>query len=83
MTLRDVPGNWQLYSVKSAPPTEAGVDVLNFGSEDRDTTVTAGGGFRYLVGDHLQFGAAYEVPLTDEDNTIIDHRIYFDVVVHF
>ena len=60
-----------------------GVDVLNFGSEDRDTTVTAGGGFRYLIGDHLQLGAAYEVPLTDKDNTIIDHRIYADVVLYF
>jgi hypothetical protein len=60
-----------------------GVDVLNFGSEDRDTTVTVGGGFRYLANDHVQIGAAYEAPITDEDNTIIDYRIYFDVVVHF
>ena len=60
-----------------------GVDVLNFGSEDRDTTVTAGAGFRYLIGEHLQLGTAYEIPLTDEDNTIFDHRIYFDVVLHF
>ncbi len=60
-----------------------GVDVLNFGSEDRDTTVTVGGGFRYSPTDHLQIGAAYEAPITDEDNTIIEYRIYFDVVLHF
>ncbi len=60
-----------------------GVDVLNFGSEDRDTTVTVGGGFRYLANDHVQIGAAYEAPITDEDNTIIDWRVYFDVVLSF
>ena len=30
-----------------------GVDPLNFGSEDRDTTVTVAGGFRYVVNEHL------------------------------
>ena len=60
-----------------------GVDVLNFGSEDRGTTVTVGGGFRYRANDHVQIGAAYEVPITDKEDTIIDHRIYFDVVLHF
>ena len=57
-----------------------GVDVLNFGSEDRGTTVTLGGGFRYRLNDHVQFGAAAETPITDKDDTIFDYRVYFDLV---
>jgi len=60
-----------------------GVDVLNFGSEDRDTTLLLGGGFRYRLTDHFQIGTAYEAPITDEDNTITDYRVYFDVAWHF
>lgn len=60
-----------------------GVDVLNFGSENRDTTLTLGGGFRFLLTDHLQIGTAYERTITDDDNTIFDYRCYFDVVWHF
>ena len=60
-----------------------GVDVLNFGSEDRGTTVTIGGGARYRINDHLQFGTGAEVPITDRDDTIFGYRIYFDVVASF
>ncbi len=58
-----------------------GVDVLNFGSDDRSTTVTGGGGFRYKLNDHLQFGVGAETPLTDRDDTIFDYRIYADIVL--
>jgi len=60
-----------------------GVDVLNFGSEDRDTTVTLGGGFRYKLNDNLQLGLAGETPITDKDNTIFDYRVYFDIVFNY
>ena len=60
-----------------------GVDVLNFGSEDRDTTVVVGGGFRYQFNDHIQIGVGGETPVTDEDNTILDYRIYFDLVLSY
>ena len=60
-----------------------GVDVLNFGSEDRGTTVTLGGGARYRLNDHLQFGTGAEIPLTDRDDTIFGYRLYFDVVASF
>jgi hypothetical protein len=60
-----------------------GVDVLNFGSTDRDTTVIGAVGVRYRASDRLQFGASYETPLTDKDNTITDYRIYFDVVLTY
>ncbi len=60
-----------------------GLDVVNFGSEDRDTTVTLGGGFRYRINDNFQFGAAAEAPITDGDDTIMDYRVYFDLVLSY
>jgi hypothetical protein len=60
-----------------------GVDVLNFGSENRDTTVTVGGGARYRLNDHLQFGFGGETPITDKDNTIFDYRVYVDLVLSY
>ena len=58
-----------------------GVDVLNFGSSDRGTTVTVGGGLRYRINDHVQLGAGAETPITDKDDTIFDYRVYFDLVL--
>ena len=58
-----------------------GVDVLNFGSEDRDTTLTVGGGLRYRFNDHVQLGTAFETPITDKDDTIFDYRVYVDLVL--
>lgn len=60
-----------------------GVDVLNFGSEDRGTTITFGGGARYRLNDHFQFGLGAETPVTDKDDTIFDYRVYVDVVASF
>jgi len=60
-----------------------GVDLLNFGSKDRDTTIVVGGGFRYQFNDHVQVGVGSETPVTDEDNTILDYRVYFDLVLSF
>ena len=60
-----------------------GLDTLNFGSSDRDTTITGGVGFRYRFNDNLLFGAAYESPMSNEDNTIMDYRVYGDLVLHF
>ncbi len=58
-----------------------GVDVLNFGSEDRDTTITVGGGFRYRFDDNVQLGLGAETPITDKDDTIFDYRVYVDLVL--
>lgn len=58
-----------------------GVDVLNFGGDDRSTTVTTGGGFRYRLNDHIQFGAGAETPITDKDDSIFDYRVYLDLVL--
>ena len=57
-----------------------GVDVLNFGSEDRDTTVTVGGGLRYRFNNNFQLGVGAETPITDKDDTIFDWRAYVDLV---
>ncbi len=58
-----------------------GVDVLNFGSEDRDTTLTIGGGFRYKFHDSVRIGFGGETPITDKDDSIMDYRLYFDLVL--
>lgn len=60
-----------------------GVDVLNFGSEDRGTTITFGGGARYRLTENFQFGLGAETPITDKDDTIFDYRVYFDLVASF
>ena len=58
-----------------------GVDLLNFGSDDRGTTVTVGGGFRYRFTDNVQIGVGAETPITDNDNSILDYRLYTDLVL--
>ncbi len=60
-----------------------GVDLLNFGSDDRDTTVTVGGGFRYRFTDNVQIGLGAETPITDKEDTIMDYRVYADLVLSF
>ncbi len=60
-----------------------GVDALNFGSKDRDTTIALGGGVRYRFNDNWQLGFGGETPLTDDDNTIMDYRVYLDLVLSY
>ena len=58
-----------------------GVDLLNFGSDDRDTTIAVGGGFRYRFTDNVQIGVGAETPITDNDDSILDYRLYADLVL--
>lgn len=60
-----------------------GVDLFNFGSDDRGTTVTLGGGFRYRFTDNVQLGLGAETPITDKEDTIMDYRVYADLVLSF
>ncbi len=60
-----------------------GVDLVNFGSSDRDTTVTIGGGFRYRFNDNAIFGAAAETAVTNNDNSILDWRVTTDLTFNF
>ena len=82
-----LPGLFPLIELNGFTPIDHGnlngVDVLNFGSEDRDTTLTIGGGFRYRLNDNFQIGTGAETPITDKDNTIFDYRVYVDLVLSF
>jgi hypothetical protein len=63
-----------------------GGDLLNFGAanstKNRDL-VTAAVGFRSRITESIDLGFAYEVPLTNEENGIIDDRFTFDLVWKF
>ena len=66
--------------------TFEGSDLLNFGaansSANRDL-VTAAFGFRSRVAEGVDLGVAYEIPLTPEDDGIIEDRLTLDVVWRF
>lgn len=63
-----------------------GGDLINLGSsnayENRDA-VTAALGFRYILSDSVNLGAAYEIPLTDESDGLMDSRVTIDIVWKF
>lgn len=69
-----------------AVATFEGNDLLNFGasnaSQNRDL-VTAAIGFRSRLTDCVDLGFAYEIPLTDENDSIIDKRFTVDLVWRF
>lgn len=63
-----------------------GGDLLNLGSSHASTNkdiVTAAAGARYKVGDSLSLGAAYEIPLTSEEDNLMKSRITVDAVFTF
>lgn len=63
-----------------------GSDLLNFGSANAGSNrdlVTAAVGFRSQITDAIQVGAAYEVPLTDEEDSIIENRLTLDLIYRF
>ena len=45
--------------------------------------IVLGGGVRYQFNDNLQIGLGGEKPITDEDKTIMDCRLYFDLVLSY
>lgn len=63
-----------------------GNDLLNFGaansSANRDL-VTGAVGFRSRITEDINLGFAYEVPLTDESNSIIEDRFTVDMIWYF
>lgn len=66
--------------------TFEGFDLLNFGasnaSQNRDF-LTAALGFRSRLTDDLDVGLAYETPLTNEEDGVMDDRITFDLLWRF
>jgi hypothetical protein len=59
-----------------------GVDLVNFGSTQGGTVITAAVGTRYRLNQHVQFGAAYEAPITGRQD-ILEWRFYLDAVLSF
>lgn len=61
-------------------------DVINLGGEnnnDNRDMVTMALGARFRLTDWLDFGAVYEFPLTDSEETLLDKRILVDAMVTF
>ncbi len=55
-----------------------GNDFFNFGAANADqnrSLVTAAIGFRSRISDSIQSGVAYEMPLTEAENSVIDGRL--------
>jgi hypothetical protein len=66
--------------------TFEGSDLLNFGAANSGANrdlVTAAFGFRSRVAQGVDLGIAYEIPLTPEDDGIIEDRLTLDVVWRF
>lgn len=63
-----------------------GGDLLNWGAsngKDNADTVTLAAGFRSQLTDNLSAGAAYEIPLTDENENFMESRITVDLIWNF
>ncbi len=63
-----------------------GGDLFNLGAangSDNGNIVTAAIGVRYQLCDNADLGLAYELPLTDENENLMDSRITLDVVLTF
>jgi hypothetical protein len=71
----------------NALPTDfEGGGFFNFGSPNGDvnaTIVTAALGARYSINEALSLGAAYEVPLTEEEENFMESRLTLDFVFKF
>lgn len=81
-------GNFPAYlngNVPAAVNFEGG-DVFNLGAvnstENRDF-VTAAFGFRSRITDAIDIGAAYEIPLTNEESSLMDERVTIDLIWNF
>lgn len=63
-----------------------GGDLLNLGvanaGSNRDL-VTAAFGFRSRLSESVDVGAAYEIPLTDDESSLMDERITVDLIWRF
>ena len=63
-----------------------GHDFFNLGASNADenrSLVTAALGFRSQITDSIQTGIAYEMPLTDDKNSVIEGRLTVDAVWRF
>jgi len=59
-----------------------GVDLVNFGTFNAGTVVSAAFGVRYRLTDKILIGAAYERPLTHRQD-LLGSRVYVDLVLRY
>jgi hypothetical protein len=62
-----------------------GGDLINLGSANggENEIVTLGVGFRSKINEQASFGLAYEIPLTDEEDNLMEDRLTVDFVYKF
>lgn len=63
-----------------------GGDLLNWGAangKDNADIVTLAAGFRSQLTDHLNAGLAYEMPLTDKEENLMESRVTLDLIWNF
>ena len=63
-----------------------GGDVFNLGAVNSDENrdfVTAAFGFRARLTDAINVGIAYEIPLTNEEDSVMDERVTVDLIWNF
>lgn len=63
-----------------------GHDFFNIGAGNADNNrhlVTAAVGFRSKLSESIQTGVAYEIPLTSDENSVIESRLTLDLVWRF
>jgi hypothetical protein len=60
-----------------------GADLFDLASDDPETILTLGGGFRYAFTDNVMFGVGADVNVLQDENHVYGWRILTDLVVHF
>lgn len=60
-----------------------GGDLINLGSKHGGDIVTAAVGVRFKLSDNTDLGLSYEIPLTDEEENLMESRITLDLVYTF
>lgn len=58
-----------------------GMDLVNLGSRNPNTVITFAPGVRVRLMDNVDFGFAFEMPLTDDED-LMDWRVTNDFVIH-
>ena len=84
----DGTGNFPAQAAGNVPAIVEfeGGDVFNLGAQnagDNRDFVSAAIGFRSRITDNIHAGAAYEIPLTNEEDSVMDKRITLDLVWNF
>jgi hypothetical protein len=60
-----------------------GADVANFGGKDADATITGAVGAELRAGANTAIRAAYELPVTDNEDSLFGTRLTFSIIYSF